>query len=579
MMRTTSVAFLASVVVSVSAVAGDLNPPAGAVAPTMKTLQQVEPRIPISATTTPGNASAVFVITQPGSYYLTGNISVPSNFSGIEVSAAGPVTIDFRGFSIIGQLGSIFGVTSAQTCTIYGGGIFATDGGIAGSLSLIVDNMTIELANLSGRPGISTAGATDSRVTNTTVRGAGDYAIEIAAGIVSNCTISCPPSGDGVNVTRGVIERCTIVGAGTGINVSNAVVRDCSIISSTSVGILSFAATTIERCIVVQDAGLGVSLLQAGEVSDTTVFGSGTAFQTQNDSTIRGSNAIGFTFRGFNIGADCTLERCTATGAGIAVFTTAGGATLRDCVVTDAPISLGNSAHLTNVVVRSTNGTGITVAENSVLVGCRSSVNAGSGFSIGPRSIVTDCLAASNTQSGFVATDSVTFTNCRAESNTLRGFIGNDRCTFTACAASLNSSSGFVARDGATFTNCYASDNTGDGFNARFGSRWDACTSRSNTADGIEASSGAIVLNCLLDTNGLGATVGANIRITGDSGRIDGNSLIGADFGIQTTGGGNLIVRNHARNNTSNYGGIAPGNDVGPIGAAATATSPWANIQ
>lgn len=578
-MRTAWMTFFLGAVMSCSAIAGDLNPPPGAVAPTMKTLQQVEPRIPISAATTPGNANAVFVITQPGSYYLTGTFSVPANSSGIEVSAAGPVTIDFRGFSIIGQPGSIFGVTSVSTCTIYGGGISATDGGIAGSSSLIVDNMTIELASPSGRPGISAAGASDSRVTNTTVKGAGNFAIAIAAGIVSNCTISCPPSGDGVNVPRGIVERCTIAGAETGLNVSNVVVRDCSIFGSTSVAILAFAATTIERCIVVQDAGLGVNLLQPGEVSDTSVFGSSTAFQMPNDSTARGSNAIGFTFRGFNIGADSTLEGCTATGTGIAVSTTAGGVRLRDCMVTDSPISLGNSAHLTNVVVRSTTGTGITVAENSVLVGCRSSVNAGSGFSIGPRSIVTDCLAASNVQSGFVGTDSITFTNCRAESNTLRGFIGNDRCTFTACAASLNLSSGFVVRDGATFTNCFASDNTGDGFNARFGSRWDACTSRSNTADGIEASSGAIVLNCLLDTNGLGATVGANVRITGDSGRIDGNSLIGADFGIQTTGGGNLIVRNHARNNTSNYGGIAPGNDVGPIGAAATATSPWANIQ
>ena len=42
---------------------------------------------------------------------------------------------------------------------------------------------------------------------------------------------------------------------------------------------------------------------------------------------------------------------------------------------------------------------------------------------------------------------------------------------------------------------------------------------------------------------------------------------------------GNTIVRNSASGNGDNYGAIVGGNDVGPIGTAATATSPWANIQ
>lgn len=45
---------------------GSLSPP-GAPAPTMKTLNQIESRTPISAATT---------ITQSGSYYLTADISV-----------------------------------------------------------------------------------------------------------------------------------------------------------------------------------------------------------------------------------------------------------------------------------------------------------------------------------------------------------------------------------------------------------------------------------------------------------------------------------------------------------------------
>ncbi|HEX5223318.1 MAG TPA: right-handed parallel beta-helix repeat-containing protein [Verrucomicrobiae bacterium] len=65
--------------------------PFGPPAPSMKTLQQIEPRTPIS--------SLPFTISTPGSYYLTG--SLESTNSGITVSANN-VTIDLMGFTIGG---------------------------------------------------------------------------------------------------------------------------------------------------------------------------------------------------------------------------------------------------------------------------------------------------------------------------------------------------------------------------------------------------------------------------------------------------------------------------------------------
>ena len=565
------------------ALGGDLAPPVGPVAPTMKTLQQVEPRTPISAATTPGDADSLFRITQPGSYYLTSNVSVPSARNGIEIVSSGPVTLDFQGFSIIGQAGSLDGVSAASTsCTVFGGTIKGTAGGIGNnSAALVVDNMTIELVPTTGKYGvINFFGASESRVTDTSISGAGAYAIALDNGLVSGCTISCPPNGAGINVVRGIVERCTVRDARTAVNVTNAVVRDCVLLNSSTWGIFAFGSTSIERCMIVQTAGRGIDVSKGSSISDTTVFGAATAFRVLEDGFVSGCNANGFSLEGFNIEADVVIERSSATSStGTAFFTTAAGAVLRDCVATGSPISLGNSARLSNVTVRNATGTGITVGEGSVLSGCRSSSNTLSGFFIASRSVVTDCLATSNSTHGFAGNDSITLTNCRAESNIAAGYIFNDRCTFTDCSASLNSQLGYSVRDGATFSNCYASDNGGDGFIARFGSRWESCTARSNTFDGIEASSGAYVLNCVLDTNGRGVASGANIRLTGDSGRIEGNSLIGADFGIQTLFGGHVIVRNNARNNTNNYGGISGGNDVGPIGSAATATSPWANIQ
>ena len=47
--------------------AGPLDPPAGPVASTYKTLTEVEPRIAINATNTPGDADSIYKVTQPGS--------------------------------------------------------------------------------------------------------------------------------------------------------------------------------------------------------------------------------------------------------------------------------------------------------------------------------------------------------------------------------------------------------------------------------------------------------------------------------------------------------------------------------
>src|SRR5262245_55623085 len=82
--------------------AGDLNPPAWPIAPTHKTLTEVEPRIAINATNTPGDADSFYRIAAPGSYYLTGDTTVTGSRSGIEI-AASEVTIDLRGYTLRGS--------------------------------------------------------------------------------------------------------------------------------------------------------------------------------------------------------------------------------------------------------------------------------------------------------------------------------------------------------------------------------------------------------------------------------------------------------------------------------------------
>jgi hypothetical protein len=84
--------------------AGPLDPPAGPITSTGKTLTEVEPRTAITATNTPGDADSVFKITQPGSYYLTGNVTGEVGKHGIEIVVSG-VTLDLNGFDLAGVPG------------------------------------------------------------------------------------------------------------------------------------------------------------------------------------------------------------------------------------------------------------------------------------------------------------------------------------------------------------------------------------------------------------------------------------------------------------------------------------------
>src|SRR3569623_1854738 len=76
---------------------GSLTPP-GAPSPTMKSLDQIAPRTPLS--------SLPYVISQPGSYYFTTNLS---GGNGIIIQTNN-VTLDLNGFTLQGVNSSVSGV-------------------------------------------------------------------------------------------------------------------------------------------------------------------------------------------------------------------------------------------------------------------------------------------------------------------------------------------------------------------------------------------------------------------------------------------------------------------------------------
>src|SRR5580658_2583235 len=77
---------------------GALGPP-GSPTPTMKSLDQIEPCIPIS--------SLPYTILSAGSYYVTTNLVGVSAQSGITIFS-GDVTVDLKGFTLTGVGGPTY---------------------------------------------------------------------------------------------------------------------------------------------------------------------------------------------------------------------------------------------------------------------------------------------------------------------------------------------------------------------------------------------------------------------------------------------------------------------------------------
>ena len=73
-------------------------------------VEQGEARIPVDASHTPGDAQYLFIIGQPGSYYLRTNVLGVSDKFGINI-ASDNVTLDLNGFSLLGTSGAVNGIS------------------------------------------------------------------------------------------------------------------------------------------------------------------------------------------------------------------------------------------------------------------------------------------------------------------------------------------------------------------------------------------------------------------------------------------------------------------------------------
>lgn len=344
--------------------AGPLDPPAGPVASTYKTLSEVEPRIAINAVNTPGDHDSVFRITQPGSYYLTADVVVLVARRGIEIAANG-VTIDLNGFTVNGV--ARIGLEGISTAGVAHNNITVRDGFVNG---------------VGGR-GIDLMGSSH-RVAGVSVRFCND------AGIVL---------GD-----NAVVESCIATDNLQGIVAgAGATITGCRAASNDATGITAQASSVVASC-TASDNVTGVSVFQSS-VSDCTATGNSSfGFNLTSGCTatdcVAAANGAGFLLFEGCAAIACTASSNTGIGFGVAANTPTKGSTLTGCTA-------------------SSNGTdGIQVGAASLINGCTVNANLGDGIEVASRCRVVGNSCTSNRLAGVGAGIHATGSDNHIEGNT-----------------------------------------------------------------------------------------------------------------------------------------------------------------
>lgn len=312
---------LCSVLVGLSlpgvSLAGDLNPPAGVIAPTMKTLQQVEPRTPLTQQTAPGDETSVFRITQPGSYYLTGNIQGVTGKVGVRVDAD-DVTLDLNGFTLYGVAGARAGIAdhanesrpSGRNLTVLNGVIAGfPEGGVR--IESTIGSRLSGLQIVGGKYGIfvdANSVIEDCIVRDATVQGITNY----SRATVTRCVVSGSPKGYSLTkatLTDSVAQQCT-----TGISLQQSVARNCLVSDSTTGIELGIQARAIDCSVLISQTGILLSGWDAEARGCMIRYATVNAIEAQNWRPLIIGNTI-VSAQNLGPGADAAAIRVQANAS------------------------------------------------------------------------------------------------------------------------------------------------------------------------------------------------------------------------------------------------------------------------
>lgn len=254
----------------------------------MKTLHQVEPRIPLVAGS-PGvtvNPSGQININQPGSYYLTGNVNISLTANGINIIANG-VTLDLMGYAIR-YLGADF---SGDAIYVNGSNVLIQNGNIISTTTH--DGSNFSLAGfLHGVNG-------EANRNNITVKNLSIQGVRI----------------DGIKLfgTSSLVENCQVLIAGSvGIRNSQGIVKNSLVQTTGSTGILAHSCID---CRVNQSVGTGISATIVANSSALSLESSGISAGSSVTGSF-GQSASTFSFNHGIVSFDGTVTNSKGIAAG-----------------------------------------------------------------------------------------------------------------------------------------------------------------------------------------------------------------------------------------------------------------------
>ena len=302
-----------------------------------------------------------------------------------------------------------------------------------------------------------------------------------------------------------------------------------------------------------------------------------------NGITIATSNVtldlMGYTLFGGKISGILSDDGILVSGSETNIVVRNGGVVGWDATGVDGALS--KSATYSDLHVRM-NNIGLTSGENSLLVRVTAALNDSDGIQADGGTAVFQCTTSVNGGDGFELAEGCAIANSAAFDNEGDGFNVNNGGMVDACAAYFNSGKGFDLATGGQLINSTAYDNGSNGFEITSGTLRSSIA-YNNAGHGILALANSTIVGNNAHENDL-----AGIHVPQSDCYIEGNQLTDNDTaGIDVLVGGNLIIRNAAAGNLTNFnvvtnaafGPILSVTNAGDLSGISAADHPWANFD
>jgi len=415
---------------------GSLLPP-GPPAPSMKTLDQVEPRRPIS--------SLPFTITAAGSYYLTAQLTGTTAQSGITV-AADDVTLDLGGFTLRGVAGSSSGIacpSPQRNLRVMNGAI--SQWGSHGISAAVAVNSRFEQLNLSANGAVGLTTGEQAFVDSCHTTDNGEHGIHAGRASIVRNSLASQNRGSGMVIDAGGhVIACTAqsnlvdgISAAAGSRIQSSLFRD-----NGQHGLSGTTHLVVSDCKAQNNAGRGISLGDGAILSGVSTLANGnTGIHTERAARVAACVSQSNTGDGLRTGPSSTITDSTALDNGGRGLAAGRGSTVRNCQ------SVANT------------GLGVQVDQTATVRGCTVQANAPGGIVVGDASTVSECSVVDNGGDGIRVSNEcrVVGNHCHGNNNVIdsagihatgtKNQIQDNSVTSNVRGISLDADGNFVARN------------------------------------------------------------------------------------------------------------------------------------